>query len=551
MDPCNDATEQSTAIDCRDQNLITLPSLQQYQLLLTLNCSDNKLSALPWDIGSLHALQTLDCGNNNLTTLPASIDGLTSLTRLDCSSNQLNHLPDSIGALYRLHYLNCSNNNIHTLPHSIETLVNLCKFKTLWNRPGCLNGIQLWKLRNLTTLHADILNIPSTNCFSFMPNLTSIITSMESTYENDYENDAAYTSNCTYMDNLPAVESLVSVMSVMSAMGPCSALKTFHVNNYTFDTLPIGIGSVQSLTQLHCRANQITWLPCTIGQLVQLKELNLEQNLLTCLPKTIGCMTSLVELNVQSNQLKLLPDQLYSLTQLETLLICDNDLNTLSPLLVRLTSLQTFVYFNNPISMPPNVRRFVDLIPSINQAINVDIEYCTNDLPRCYIERVCHILSQPLIVTPEIFSTIMQEIQSDPILWDDTKSIIEKFCLDTTVDSSLFLTYQELLTWSWRMIGAHNTTKQRLNYLTTMVMNRPVQDRLVSLVASLDDANANIANINQFYFVYAIYNALTHYGVNCKNNKELFFREIQTHIHPGTPRESILIKRYIDHLVKA
>ena len=591
----SDAVELSTKIDCRDQNLISLPSvtsltvtsLQPYQLLLTLNCSSNKLTTLPWDIGTLVTLQTLNCSYNHITVLPASIEGLTSLTRLDCSSNKLKHLPDSIGTLHRLHYLNCSSNIIHTLPHSIEQLGNLCKLKSLWNHPGCLNSIQLWKLRNLSVLHADLITIPSTSCVAYMTNLTSVVTSMECVTEYDPgdmcddgnpfdAHDVCNTvgacnqqDNCSYIDNTPAVESLIAVMA------KCKSLQTFHANSYTIDALPVMIGSMQSLTSLHCTANQLSHLPCTIGQLVNLTDLNLEENLLTFLPPTIGCLTALVELNLQSNKLKTLPDELYGLTTLETLMLCSNELTTLSPWIVNLDSLQTFVYFNNPIQLPPNVRRFVDLIPSINQPIDATIVHSDVSLPHSYMQRVCHILSQPLLVTPEIFSAIMQEIHTDPDLWDDTKAIMVRFCHDTTVDTNLFVTYQELLAWSWWIIRPGKQTKQRLNYLTTMVMNRPVHDRLVSLVASMDNVDMHhsglngsdthappglpcintygptVSNVNQFYVVRAIYNAMTHYGVNCKANQTLFFREVQHHVRPGTPTESNLMKRYIDHLVRA
>ena len=148
----------------------------------------------------------------------------------------------------------------------------------------------------------------------------------------------------------------------------------------------------------------------------------------------------------------------------------------------------------------------------------------------------------------------LQDLRADHDLWQDTKSTIEQFCVDYRVDHQLYITYQEMIAWVWNNIQSCQDTltkkhlKQRLNYLTAMVKNRPLSARIVSLVALMDTRETNNPCINQFYIANAIYNAFIQHGVGCKDTKEAFYKEIQCHIYPCTSIESTWMKRYIDYL---
>lgn len=548
-------------IDCHNQALTQLPSLLMYQCVVSLNCSANNLTELPWEIGSLRNLQTLNCSENSLRTLPASIDQLVSLINLDCSSNKLTFLPDAIGKLCCLHSLNCSNNQIITLPHSIENLMNLKRLKILWNYPGCLNGIQPCKLQNLTLLHADLLNIP---ILSPMPNLKSIVSAIDPRVD-------PYVSALDPNDD--PISNSTSMKSLITSLMQCHILTELDISNYLIETLPVTIGTIQSLTSLRIRSNHLRELPCTIGMLRNLTELNLEQNDLRTLPRTIGFLTKLVELNIQSNLLTHLPEELYELTMLERLYVNSNHLTTMSPKMVALNSLHVFVYFNNPISLPPNVQCFVDLIGSTNQPIK-------NAIPQgiiTYINTASRILAPldsnnntmphlplnaPNVMTPYKFSVLMQTIQADTDLWNTTKSTMTNFCNDTVVDPYLCITYQEMLACIWLLIQRHpqsQAIKHRLNIFTTMAQlmqhsKTPIVARIASLVASIDHMDVmcgrHEAYLNQFHIIRAIQVSMLQQGVKCKANKAAFYGEINKHVHQSTNAvETLLMKQYIDFLV--
>src|SRR5271166_1611982 len=85
-----------------------------------LDCSDNQLSTLP-SLDGLTKLQILYCSNNRLNVLP-SLDGLTNLQILVCYNNQLNVLPN-LDELTNLRELHCSKNQLSTLPN-LDCLTN-------------------------------------------------------------------------------------------------------------------------------------------------------------------------------------------------------------------------------------------------------------------------------------------------------------------------------------------------------------------------------------------------------------------------------------------
>ena len=81
--------------------------------LTTLDLADNRLTALPSDLGSLTTLTTLDLSGNSLSgEVPDSIGDLTALTTLDLSGNRFTDIHDDLVALTALTTLDLSDNNL-------------------------------------------------------------------------------------------------------------------------------------------------------------------------------------------------------------------------------------------------------------------------------------------------------------------------------------------------------------------------------------------------------------------------------------------------------
>ncbi|XP_071857022.1 leucine-rich repeat 47 [Bombus fervidus] len=127
-----------------DRQILRLQSLR------ILNLSDNQISSLPNELGTLQHLQELilsenrldkalkwvwldqvairsnlkllDISNNMLHKLPQQIGKLESLVNLKASQNMLSFLPQSLGKLHNLKYLDVSKNKLRYLPGSIRNL---------------------------------------------------------------------------------------------------------------------------------------------------------------------------------------------------------------------------------------------------------------------------------------------------------------------------------------------------------------------------------------------------------------------------------------------
>ncbi|XP_077578700.1 DISP complex protein LRCH3 isoform X2 [Stigmatopora nigra] len=91
------------------------------QALTYLNLSRNQLSALPVVLCSL-PLKVLIAGNNKLVALPQEVGQLRHLTELDVSCNEIRSLPSQVGRLEALRDLNIRRNHLVSLPPELAEL---------------------------------------------------------------------------------------------------------------------------------------------------------------------------------------------------------------------------------------------------------------------------------------------------------------------------------------------------------------------------------------------------------------------------------------------
>ncbi|XP_039180714.1 leucine-rich repeat and calponin homology domain-containing protein 4 isoform X2 [Crotalus tigris] len=97
------------------------PAIANLQALTYLNVSRNQISALPACLCQL-PLKVLIASNNKLAALPEDIGSLSSLRQLDVSSNELRSLPGTMGGLESLRDLNIRRNQITVLPEELAEL---------------------------------------------------------------------------------------------------------------------------------------------------------------------------------------------------------------------------------------------------------------------------------------------------------------------------------------------------------------------------------------------------------------------------------------------
>eukprot|EP00741_Cyanophora_paradoxa_P001954 tig00000532_g1893.t1 len=116
------------------------PEIGRLTALRWLNVQGNQLTALPPEIGRLAALQELYVSNNQLMALPPEIGRLSSLQELLVSSNQLTVLPPEIGRLSSLQKLSVEKNQLAALPPEIGRLSRLQTLDVSGNPSERLNA---------------------------------------------------------------------------------------------------------------------------------------------------------------------------------------------------------------------------------------------------------------------------------------------------------------------------------------------------------------------------------------------------------------------------
>eukprot|EP00079_Xenopus_tropicalis_P018634 XP_004920714.2 PREDICTED: leucine-rich repeat and calponin homology domain-containing protein 4 [Xenopus tropicalis] len=140
------------------------PALSNLQVLTHLNISRNLLPSLPPCICRL-PLTVLIASNNKLGALPEEIGTMTSLRQLDVSCNDLQALPPQMGSLGCLRDLNARRNQLSALPEELSELP-LIRLDLSCNRithiPVCYRHLR--HLQTVILCHCVTLHPPAQIC---------------------------------------------------------------------------------------------------------------------------------------------------------------------------------------------------------------------------------------------------------------------------------------------------------------------------------------------------------------------------------------------------
>jgi hypothetical protein len=113
-------------LDCSFNRITYFPSeLGDLKLLVELNCSCNKLGTLPCEIGKCKFLRLLKCNGNLMTEMPDEIGNCSDLEEIVASENLLGAFPWSVGRLQKLRVLRLQTNKLGTIPSSLADIPTL------------------------------------------------------------------------------------------------------------------------------------------------------------------------------------------------------------------------------------------------------------------------------------------------------------------------------------------------------------------------------------------------------------------------------------------
>ena len=196
-------------------NFIEIQQLSDYDSIVYINCSYNKITSLPLKLPG--SLRVLCCSNNKLTELPLKLPG--SLRVLGCYNNKLNELPSKLPE--SLQTLDCSNNDLTELPSRLpESLQKLyCSHNKLTELPNLPESLKILYCsgNKLTSLPS---NLPG---------------SLQTLY--------CRNNNLTSLPNLPG------------------SLQSLDCSDNILTSLPINLHELRNLTYVCYSNNEIEYIP--------------------------------------------------------------------------------------------------------------------------------------------------------------------------------------------------------------------------------------------------------------------------------------------------
>ena len=279
--------DKITELDISRKNISTIPEIQYFTSLTTLDCSNNRLTSL--DMSGCTSLQTLNCNHCSMTFL--NVSGCTNLTTLDCSNNFLRSLDVSgctslqtldgnwniwtsldVSECTSLQTLNCDHcNSMGSLNvsgcTSLTTLnCNQCNSMTFLNVSGCTSLMTLNCKNCLSPLSLNASGCTSLAKFDYriykeddtrftylnMSGCTNLrYLDCRGGHLLTYLNVSGCTNleelNCKYNDNLTFLDA-----------SKCVSLKILECGSLKLSSL--NVSECTKLGNLDCRSNQLTSL---------------------------------------------------------------------------------------------------------------------------------------------------------------------------------------------------------------------------------------------------------------------------------------------------
>ena len=256
--------DKITELDISRKNISTIPEIQYFTSLTTLDCSNNQLTSL--DMSGCTSLQTLNCSYNQLTSLDVS--GYTSLQTLNCNHcNSMTFL--NVSGCTNLTTLDCSNNFLESLDvsgcTSLQTLDGNWNLWTSLDVSGCTslqtlncnqcNSIESLNVSGCTSLakfdYRRYKEDDTQFTYLNMSGCTNLRYLDFGGHPLTYLNVSGCTNleelNCKYNDNLTFLDA-----------SKCVSLKILECGSLKLSSL--NVSECTKLWNLDCRSNQLTSL---------------------------------------------------------------------------------------------------------------------------------------------------------------------------------------------------------------------------------------------------------------------------------------------------
>lgn len=356
--------EESGRLDLASRRLASLPQRAGSLKVSELSLADNRLAAVPPQLGQMAKLRRLSLERNRLQSIPVDLMP-SSLEKLQIGDNQLACLSDSFFArLNKLEELSAESNQLSSLPtrggHNGLGSLKVLRLdrNRLTELPcellGFMSGLMRLELRGnrLTGLPESIGQLArlellevSGNPLTSLPRTLSQLAGLQTLLLNG-----------VWLEALPRD---------FGAGGLSRCLKRLELSRGQLGELPDSIGELEELESLDVNGNRIACLPESFSRLRKLQRCNLSANRLTMLPEAFGELASLQDLILNENSLRSLPETFGQLSALRGVELKGNKLNALPASTSQLTALQHMNLRGNPIPISELSERLRDLVVGV------------------------------------------------------------------------------------------------------------------------------------------------------------------------------------------
>ena len=289
-----------TAIDVSSKSIADLTGIEYFTALISLNCSDNQLTAL--DLSKNTALEVLDCSNNYLTALDVSKN--TALKELYCYCNWIrdedmlalvNSLHQNGGTLYA--YATTNDQNEMTTPRVADAKAKNWQVKA-WD------GSKYVDYAGIFAVDVNEKNFPDAAFRNYVSTLDANPTNGyldegEIDFTKRIEVSSMNITSLKGIEHFPALLYLKCDDNQLADLDLSKNTALIELDCSNNKLTAIDVSNNTALTILDCYDNQLTALDVSAN--TALEDLNCSNNKLTALDMTHN--TSLEQLDCSGNNI--------------------------------------------------------------------------------------------------------------------------------------------------------------------------------------------------------------------------------------------------------
>ena len=289
-----------TAIDVSSKSIADLTGIEYFTALISLNCSDNQLTAL--DLSKNTALEVLDCSNNYLTALDVSKN--TALKELYCYCNWIRD-EDMLALINSLHqnggtlcaYATTNDQNEMTTTHVANAKAKNWQVKA-WD------GSNYVDYAGIFAVDVNEKNFPDAAFRNYVSTLDANPTNGyldegEIDFTERIEVSSMNITSLKGIEHFPALLYLKCDGNQLADLDLSKNMALIELDCSNNKLTAIDVSNNTALTILDCYDNQLTALDVSAN--TALEDLNCSNNKLTALDMTHN--TSLEQLDCSGNKI--------------------------------------------------------------------------------------------------------------------------------------------------------------------------------------------------------------------------------------------------------